>query len=241
MRKTTWFLGRLGLRGASRHQRNDTFIVGRKIIGPGSDLPKVRKLLLGPHSWLVDGERVATHRVSRHHDPVVWRPEEQIVSVPRPLRVRAAVVRDLPLLATVWERPHIRCRCLAAGRSAPNFLASWCPNEKRLLFSNRRGNPYSENKVLQKRLWPILDALSIPRCGMHAFRHGHGSLMHSSGVSLKVAQMQLRHADASTTSRYYLHVLGSEQRDAAEKVARILCPDVAKAERKSVHCQLVAW
>ncbi len=116
-----------------------------------------------------------------------------------------------------------------------NYLASWRPNEKRLLFSNRRGNPYSENKVVQKRLWPILDALSIPRCGMHAFRHGHGSLMHSSGASLKVAQAQLRHADASTTSRYYLHVIGSEQRDAAEKVARILCPDVARPERKSVH------
>lgn len=116
-----------------------------------------------------------------------------------------------------------------------NYLASWCSNEKRLLFSNRRGNPYSENKVVQHRLWPILDALSIPRCGMHAFRHGHGSLMHSSGASLKVAQTQLRHADASTTSRYYLHVIGSEQRDAAEKVARILWPDVAKSENKSQH------
>ena len=116
-----------------------------------------------------------------------------------------------------------------------NYLASWRQNEKRLLFSNRRGNPYSENKVVQHRLWPILDSLSIPRCGMHAFRHGHGSLMHSSGASLKVAQAQLRHADASTTSRYYLHVVGSEQRDAAETVARILCPDVAKSERKSLH------
>jgi len=116
-----------------------------------------------------------------------------------------------------------------------NYLASWRPNEKRLLFSNLRGNPYSENKVVQKRLWPVLDALSIPRCGMHAFRHGHGSLMHSSGASLKVAQAQLRHADASTTSRYYLHVIGSEQRDAAEKVAQILCPDVAKSERKSMN------
>jgi integrase len=108
-----------------------------------------------------------------------------------------------------------------------SYLASWNPNEKRLLFPNRRNNPHSENKVVQKRLWPILDALSIPRCGMHAFRHGHGSLMHSSGASLKVTQAQLRHADASTTSRYYLHVVDSEQRDAAEKVARILCPIVA--------------
>jgi len=116
-----------------------------------------------------------------------------------------------------------------------NFLAAWCPNEKRLLFSNRRGNPYSENKVVQHRLWPILDTLAIPRCGMYAFRHGHGSLMHSSGASLKVAQAKLRHADSSTTSRYYLHVIPSQQRDAAEKVARILRPDVAKAERKSLH------
>ncbi|HYB62296.1 MAG TPA: site-specific integrase, partial [Methylomirabilota bacterium] len=116
-----------------------------------------------------------------------------------------------------------------------NFLHSWRPNERRLLFSNRRGNPYSENKVVQKRLWPILDALSIPRCGMHAFRHAHGSLMHSIGASLKVTQTQLRHADASTTLRYYLHVIGSEQRDAAEKVARILRPDVANSERKFLH------
>jgi integrase len=114
-------------------------------------------------------------------------------------------------------------------------LASWLPNEKRLLFSNRRGNPYSANKVVQHRLWPILDALLILRCGMHAFRHGHGSLMHSSGASLKVTQAQLRHADPATTGRYYLHVIPAEQRDAAEKVARILCPDVAMPERKSVH------
>jgi integrase len=114
-----------------------------------------------------------------------------------------------------------------------NYLASWRSNEKRLLFSNRRGNPYSENKVVQKRLWPILDTLSIPRCGMHAFRHSHGSLLHASGASLKVAQVQLWHSDAGTTSRYYLHILGSEQREAVEKVARILCTDVAKSERKS--------
>jgi integrase len=116
-----------------------------------------------------------------------------------------------------------------------NYLASCTPNEKRLLFSNRRGNPHSENKVVQKRLWPILDALSIPRCGMHAFRHAHARVLISSGASLKVTQAQLRHADASTTMRAYVHILGSEQREAAEKVARLLCSDVAKSERKPVR------
>jgi integrase len=116
-----------------------------------------------------------------------------------------------------------------------NYLASWRPNEKRLLFSNRRGNPYSENKVVQKRLWPILDALSIPRCGMKAFRHGCGSLMQSSGASVKVTQTQLRHADASTTMRYYVHIIDAEQRAATEKMARLLCPDVANPKRKSIN------
>lgn len=116
-----------------------------------------------------------------------------------------------------------------------DYLPSWRPKEKRLLFSNRRGNPYSENKVVQHRLWPILDDLLIPRCGMHAFRHGHGTLMHSSGASLKVTQAQLRHAEASTTSRYYLHVIDSDQREAAEKAARILRPDVAKPGEKPQH------
>lgn len=116
-----------------------------------------------------------------------------------------------------------------------NYLASWRPNEKRLLFPNRRGNPYSANKVVQKRLWPILDALSIPRCGMHAFRHSHASVLVSTGASPKVAQAQLRHSDARITMQVYAHVLGSEQRDAAEKVARILRPDVATFEGKSQH------
>ena len=40
------------------------------------------------------------------------------------------------------------------GGDVVNYLASWRSNEKRLLFSNRRGNPYSENKVVRHRLWP---------------------------------------------------------------------------------------
>jgi integrase len=89
-----------------------------------------------------------------------------------------------------------------------NYLESWRSNEKRLLFSNRRGNPHCENKVVQKRLWPILDALSIPRCGMHAFRHTHASMLVSNGASPKVAQAQMRHADVSTTMRAYARHVG---------------------------------
>ena len=53
------------------------------------------------------------------------------------------------------------------------FLESWQPNPAKLLFLNRRGRPYSANKVVQKALWPLLEKLNIPKCGLHAFRHMH--------------------------------------------------------------------
>jgi hypothetical protein len=45
-----------------------------------------------------------------------------------------------------------------------NYLATWRPNEKRLLFSNRRDNPYSENKVVRKgsgRFWTCFQFLAV--------------------------------------------------------------------------------
>jgi len=101
-------------------------------------------------------------------------------------------------------------------------LSGWVPNPKRLLFANRKGNPYSENNVVQRRLWPILDALKIPRCGMHAFRHAHATLSIASGASPKTVQEQLRHADPTTTMKMYVHGVASDQRRAANAVANQL-------------------
>jgi len=102
------------------------------------------------------------------------------------------------------------------------YLRRWTANPKRLLFPNRKGNPHSENNVVQRQLWPILDASKIPRCGMHAFRHAHATLSMANGASLKTVQEQLRHADPTTTMRMYVHTVAEDQRRAAEKVALIL-------------------
>ena len=65
-----------------------------------------------------------------------------------------------------------------------------------LLFINQAGRPYSSSgKVVQKRLWPLCDALKIPRAGFHAFRHMHATILLETGATPKVAQRQLRHAD----------------------------------------------
>lgn len=106
-----------------------------------------------------------------------------------------------------------------------DYLATWKPNPEGFLFLNCKGRPYSQNYVVQKRLWPILDALSIPRCGMHAFRHCHASLLLDVGANPKVAQEQMRHSDARITLGVYGHVIGNAQRDAVNKVGERLRPE----------------
>jgi integrase len=102
------------------------------------------------------------------------------------------------------------------------------------VFANRRGNPFSENKVVQKRLWLLLDQLGIPRCGMHAFRHAHATLAIAIGASPKVVQEQLRHSDPMTTMRSYVHNVGDDQRRMAERVAEILRPNAGNSQGKSL-------
>jgi integrase len=97
-----------------------------------------------------------------------------------------------------------------------DYRAQWKPNPQGFLFVTRT------NKVVEYHLWPILDALGIPRCGVHAFRHSHTALLLDTGATPKVVQRQLRHSDARTTLEIYGHVVGDAQREAVEKVAALL-------------------
>ena len=103
-----------------------------------------------------------------------------------------------------------------------NFKAQWKPNAQKFLFVTRNGRPPSSNKVVECHFWPILDALGIPRCGIHAFPPLTRSLSPRHGATPKVAQRQLRHSDARTTLEVYGHVVGDAQREAVEKVAALL-------------------
>lgn len=117
---------------------------------------------------------------------------------------------------TVLPLPVSLAKILEAYRS------QWTPNAENFLFATRNGRPPSSNKVVEYHLWTLLDALKIPRCGLHAFRHTHAALLLDSGATPKVAQRQLRHSDARTTLQIYGHVVGDAHREAVEKVASIV-------------------
>ncbi len=71
---------------------------------------------------------------------------------------------------------------------------------KGFLFVTRNGRPPSSNKVVEYQLWPILEALNIPRCRLHGFRHSVASFIVDAGYTPEVAQQQLRHSNARTTA-----------------------------------------
>ena len=95
---------------------------------------------------------------------------------------------------------------------------------ERWLFANSRLRPYSADKVVRFKLWPILEDLKIPHCGLHAFRHFHSTMLLEIGAAPQVAQAQMRHSDPRITLEVYSHVIGESQRNAVEKVAEILAP-----------------
>lgn len=98
------------------------------------------------------------------------------------------------------------------------YRKQWKPNPDGYLFTTRNGRPPSSNKVVEYQLWPILDALGIERCGLHAFRHSVASFIADAGYPVEVAQRQLRHSNAQTTLRY-IHFRGGVTQQAMADVA----------------------
>jgi hypothetical protein len=57
------------------------------------------------------------------------------------------------------------------------------PGKTDLLFINRRGRPFSANKLREKVLHPLLERLGIPRGGFHSMRHGATSAPLADGAT----------------------------------------------------------
>lgn len=89
------------------------------------------------------------------------------------------------------------------------------------LFLNSRGKFFIAENVVRQALAPILDKLKIPRCGFHAFRHAHSTMLLDI-ANPKQHQEQMRHADPRVTIGVYSHVAAQARREVVEKLAAIL-------------------
>jgi len=96
-----------------------------------------------------------------------------------------------------------------------------------LVFVYRNGNPWKGEKVVERKLGPLLKKLGIPHRGLHAFRHCNATLMDRMNVPMKTRQDRLGHADLGMTARY-THALAEDDRRIANQIGNLLCPTVSK-------------
>ncbi len=96
------------------------------------------------------------------------------------------------------------------------------------IFCKLDGSPCDPNFVRDSVLYPAMDRAEIERGprthGFHIFRHSAGSIIHKKTGSMKLAQIQLGHADMGTTANIYVHTDEEQLKYAAEVLAEAISP-----------------
>jgi integrase len=131
-----------------------------------------------------------------------------------------ASAADIPLSATLAKalRGHLHSK-------------HYRENPLGVLFANRRLRPFSDNKLREKSLRPLLRSLEMKQVGFHAIRHGVASELLNSGTSIVVVRDQMRHSDVRVTLGIYGHVVGNAQRKAVDVLSRIMTGKSNKKEK----------
>lgn len=91
-----------------------------------------------------------------------------------------------------------------------------------LVFTTTIGTPISPNNIRNRSFKPLLAAAGCPRIRLHDLRHTAATLLLSQGVQARVVQDVLGHSDIRMTLGTYAHVLREQQREAAQKMDRLL-------------------
>jgi len=112
-----------------------------------------------------------------------------------------------------------------------------------LVFATRNGGPLMSNN-LRRGLRSACGRAELPRLNWHALRHTHGTLLHSQGTPLKVAQAQLGHSHLTTTLEVYTHASVTAQREAVDFLDKQVFPIVpnnteASVKKEPAICQLI--
>jgi hypothetical protein len=86
------------------------------------------------------------------------------------------------------------------------------------IFRNLSGNPLNLDLLVTKVIQPAFEAEKIPWYGWHAFRRGLATNLHRLGVSDKVIQQILRHANVATTINIYVKMVSQDAEKAMKRL-----------------------
>jgi integrase len=107
------------------------------------------------------------------------------------------------------------------GLQADEGLASPRYEASDYVFTRLEGGAYHP-QYLSRTLAGYSTELGLPRLTAHGLRHTSATLMLANGVPPKVAAERLGHADPTLFMNLYSHVTPTMQREAAEKIGKIL-------------------
>ncbi|MFH5182904.1 tyrosine-type recombinase/integrase [Paenibacillus sp. TAB 01] len=90
-----------------------------------------------------------------------------------------------------------------------------------LVTPTSKGTPVTPRN-LSRTFYRLLSQSEVPHITFHDLRHTHATLLLTQGIHPKVVAERLGHADMRVTLEIYSHVLPHMQKDAAEKVGKLL-------------------
>jgi integrase len=94
-------------------------------------------------------------------------------------------------------------------------------NHTGFVFTTSNNTPFSPRNT-ERHFKHLLEKAELPKIRFHDLRHTAATLLFLEGVHPKVVQELLGHSQISVTMDTYSHVLPSMQKDAAEKMNRII-------------------
>ena len=96
------------------------------------------------------------------------------------------------------------------------------------LFRGKDGSRIHPRALHNAFRW-IVDNSDLPRIRLHDLRHTHASIAVKAGVPIGVVSERLGHSDPGFTLSRYSHIMPGMQREAADKIARVVHLDEVTA------------
>src|SRR5258708_4044368 len=98
------------------------------------------------------------------------------------------------------------------------------------IFANQHGKPMNLEALAVDVIRPALEESNLRWHGWHAFRRGLATNLHRLGVSDKVIQQILRHANVTTTMNIYVKTVSADAANAM-KTLETMCATTVQPER----------
>jgi integrase len=117
--------------------------------------------------------------------------------------------KPIPIIRLLAERLEAHRLSLGNPTSGP-------------IFPNEIGKPTELKNLLNRSILPVLKAAGIQWHGWHGFRRGLGTNLYRLGVSDKMIQAILRHANVTTTQTFYVKTASEDAKAGMAKLENSL-------------------